>query len=239
MLFCFPCSRTTINHVPYFMKRYFLLFASFAIASFSFAQTKPSVGVRAGVTYAGLQGDAVNSLTGLIDFSNGAVTTGSKPGLFGGAYVNIPVSEKFSIEPAVYYAQKGYEMRGSFSVKGAEFLSANARAQLNTSYIDVPVLAKVNVSGLQLFAGPQVSYLADAKLRMTAGALGFNIINNTMDAKNQFNEWDVALTGGIGYQLSNGLNITASYDHGLSRVDRNQNFDARNRAFKVGLGFKF
>jgi opacity protein-like surface antigen len=130
-------------------------------------------------------------------------------------------------------------MRGSFNVKGAEFLSANAKAQLNTSYIDVPVLAKVNVGGLQLFAGPQVSYLADAKLRMTAGALGFNLINQTTDAKNQFNEWDVALTGGVGYQLSNGLNISASYDHGLSKVDKNQNFDAQNRVFKVGIGFKF
>jgi len=221
------------------MKRYFLLFASFAFAGISFAQTKPSVSVKAGVTYAGLQGDAVNSVNGLIDFANGAITTGSKPGVFGGASVNIPLSKEFSIEPGVFYAQKGYEMRGSFSVKGAEFLSANARAQLNTSYIDVPVLAKVNLSGLQLFAGPQVSYLADAKLRTRAGALGFNIINSTTDAKNQFNEWDVALTGGVGYQFGNGVNITAAYDHGLSRVDRNRNFDAQNRAFKVGLGFKF
>jgi hypothetical protein len=221
------------------MKKYFLLFASVALSTFVFAQTSPSFGIRGGVSYAGLQGDAVSSVRNMIDFSNGAITTGSRPGLFGGGYVNIPVAENFSIEPAVYYAQKGYELKGSFNIKGAEFLSAGAKVQLNTSYIDIPVLAKLNVSGLQIFAGPQVSFLTDAKLRMTAGALGFNIVDNTMDAKNQFNKLDVAVTGGLGYQFSNGVNITAAYDHGLSKVDKGQNFDSYNRSFKVGVGFKF
>ena len=221
------------------MKRYFLLFASVTLSTLAIAQSKPSFGVKAGISYAGLQGDAVNSLQNLMDFSNGAITTGSRPGIFGGGFVNIPVSETVSIEPGVYYAQKGYEMRGSFNIKGAEFLSAGAKAHLNTSYIDVPVVAKVNVSGLQIFAGPQVSYLADAKLRTTAGALGFNFVDNTMDAKSQFNQWDVALTGGIGYEMKNGISISAAYDHGLSKVDRGQNFDSYNRAIKVGVGFKF
>ena len=221
------------------MKRYFLLFASVALSVFAMAQSKPSFGVKAGVSYAGLQGDAVNSLQNLIDFSNGAITTSSRPGIFGGGFVNIPLSEKFSIEPGVYYAQKGYELKGSLSLKSAEFLSAGAKAQLTTSYIDVPVVAKVNLSGLQIFAGPQVSYLADAKLRTTVGALGFNIVDNTMDAKPQFNQWDVALTAGVGYQFGNGVSISAAYDHGLSKVDNGQNFDSYNRAFKVGLGFTF
>ena len=221
------------------MKRYFLLFASIALSTLVFAQTKPSFGVRGGVSYAGLQGNAVNTVQNLVDFSNGAITTSSRPGLFGGAYVNIPVADNFSIEPAIYYAQKGYEMKGTFNIKGAEFLSAGAKAQLNTSYIDVPVVAKMNVGGLQIFAGPQVSYLADAKLRMTAGALGFNIVDNTANAKDQFNSLDVAVTGGLGYQFGNGVNITAAYDHGLSKVDKGQNFDSYNRAFKIGVGFKF
>jgi hypothetical protein len=221
------------------MKRYFLLFASVAISTLAFAQAKPSFGIRGGVSYAGLQGDAVSSVQNLVDFSNGAITTSSRPGLFGGGFVNIPVAQNFSIEPAVYYAQKGYELKGTFNIKGAEFLSAGAKAQLNTSYIDIPVLAKMNVSGLQIFAGPQVSFLTDAKLRMTAGALGFNIVDNTVNAKEQFNNIDVAVTGGLGYQFSNGVNITAAYDHGLSKVDKGQNFDSYNRAFKVGVGFKF
>jgi len=222
------------------MKKHFLLFASIALSSFVFAQSpSPSFGLRAGVSYAGLSGQAMNSLQGLINFSNGAVTTSNHTGFFGGGYANIPVAENVLIEPAVYYSQKGYELAGTFSLKGADFLSAGAKASLNTSYIDVPVLAKVNLNGLQLFAGPQASYLVGAKLRTTAGALGFNIVDNTTDAKNQFNPWDFALTGGVGYQFANGFNIIAAYDHGLSKVDKGQSFDSYNRAFKIGLGFRF
>jgi len=53
--------------------------------------------------------------------------------------------------------------------------------------------------------------------------LGINLLNNKIDATNQFNRWDAALTGGIGYQFSNGINLTASYDYGLSKLDANKN----------------
>jgi hypothetical protein len=228
--------KTTFRH---FMKKQFLLLASLALSTFVFAQSTPSFGLRGGLSYAGLSGQAMNSLQSLINVSSGAITTNNRTGFFGGGYVGIPVAGNFSVEPAVYYSQKGYELNGTFSLKGAEFLSAGAKAQLNTTYIDIPVLAKVSIGGLQAFAGPQVSYLAGAKLRTTAGALGFNIVDNTMDAKNQFNQWDVALTGGIGYQFANGFNVTAAYDQGLSKVDKGQSFDSYNRAFKVGLGFRF
>lgn len=221
------------------MKKQLLLLAAVAASAVVFAQSKPSFGVKAGITQAGLSGDAVNSFQSLLDFSNGAIATQSRTGVFGGIHATIPVSENFSLEPGLYYTQRGYEVKGSFSLKNAAFLSANAKAQLSTTYIDVPVLAKVAVSGLQLFAGPQVSYLADAKLRTTAGALGFNVVDNTTDAKEQFNQWDVALTGGIGYQFANGFNLSAAYDHGLSKVDKGQNLDSYNRTFKVGLGFRF
>ncbi len=237
--FAFPLARTTINHVPFFMKKQLLLLAFIAASTFAIAQNKPSFGIRTGVSYAGIKGDAVNSLQNLLDFSNGAITTGSRAGFFGGGYVSIPVSDQFSIEPAIFYSQKGYEIKGELSIKGAEFLSANAKAQLNTTYIDVPVLAKATFNGFQIFAGPQLSFLNSAKLRTTAGALGFNIVDNTIDAKNQFNQLDVAITGGVGYQFFNGMNITAAYDHGLSKIDANKNFDSYNRAFKVGIGFRF
>ena len=90
-----------------------------------------------------------------------------------------------------------------------------------------------------MFAGPQVSYLAKADLKTTAGVLGFNFLNNTTDATQQFNRWDAGITAGLGYQLANGVNLMAAYDHGLSKADAGQNMNAYNRAFKVGLGFSF
>jgi len=221
------------------MKKKILLFASLFIVAFSFAQSQPSFGIRAGLSSSSLKGDAVNSLNSLLDFTNGGITTSNHLGFFAGANASIPVSDLVSIEPGIYYTQKGYGMTGELNLKGVEFLGANAQAKLTSHYVDVPVLLKLNLNGLQLFAGPQVSYLAKADLRTTAGALGFNVLDKTMDATNQFNRWDAGLTGGIGYQFANGFNISASYDHGLSKVDANKNLDSYNRSFKVGLGFNF
>ena len=221
------------------MKKQFLLAATLFVFSISFAQTKPSFGIRAGLSSSSMKGDAVNSLQNLLDFTNGAITTGSRKGFFAGAYASIPLADKLSVEPALYYTQKGYAMNGELNIKGAEFLGVNAKAQLNSTYIDIPVVLKANLGGLQVFAGPQVSYLAKADLKTTAGVLGFNLLNNTTDATQQFNRWDAGITAGLGYQLANGVNIMAAYDHGLSKADAGQNMNAYNRAFKVGLGFSF
>lgn len=220
------------------MKKPILLFAAAALSVSAMAQSKPSFGIRAGLSSSTLKGDAVNSFSNLLDFSNGAITTGSHTGFFGGANVRIPVNQMFSVEPGLYYAQKGYELNGAFNVSGAEFIGANAKARLTTHHIDLPVVLKANLNGFQIFAGPQISYLAKANLRTTAGALGFNIVNSNTDATDQFNKWDAGFTGGIGYQMSNGVNITAAYDHGLSRVNSGKSLEAYNRGFKVGLGIQ-
>ena len=210
-----------------------------AFSVITFSQTTPSFGIRAGVSSASMKGDAASSLNDLLDFTNGRITTGNHTGFFGGGYVSIPVTEQFSVEPALYYTQKGYELRGELNVKGLDFLGANAKAKLTSSYIDLPILLKGNFSGFQVFAGPQISYLTKADLRTTAGLLGFNLLNKTMDATEQFNRWDAGVTGGVGYQFANGLNISAAYDHGLSRADKNKNMEAYNRSFKVGIGISF
>jgi len=98
---------------------------------------------------------------------------------------------------------------------------------------------KGNFGGFQIFAGPQISYLASANLKTTAGVLGINLLNKTMDATSQFNRWDAGVTGGIGYQFSNGLNISASYDYGLSKVDASRRVNAYNNAIKLGIGINF
>ena len=221
------------------MRKQILLICSLALAVISFAQTTPSFGIRAGVSSASLKGDAASSLNDLLDYTDGHVTTNNHTGFFGGGYITIPVTQQFSVEPALYYTQKGYELRGELNVKGLEFLGANAKAKLTSNYIDLPVLVKGNFNGFQVFAGPQISYLAKADLRTTAGVLGFNLLNKTMDATEQFNRWDAGVTAGVGYQFKNGLNLSAAYDHGLSRADANKNMEAYNRSFKVGVGISF
>jgi hypothetical protein len=221
------------------MKKQFLLIATLAISTITFAQVKPSFGVRAGLSSAGIRGDAANNLKSVLDFSNGMVTTSDNNGYFAGLYATIPVATMITVEPAIYYSQKGYQMVGEFGVKGMEFIGASAKAKLTTNYIDIPVLLKANMDGFQFFAGPQMSYLMSADLKTTAGVLGINLLNKTLDATQQFNRWDAAVTAGVGYQMTNGINLMASYEHGLSKLDANKNTDSYNRSFKVGLGISF
>ncbi len=222
-----------------FMKNKILLLPIFFISFSAFAQSNIKLGVSAGITNSTIQGDASKSFEGLLDFTNGIATSRNHLGFYAGVNADIPISSNVSVVPGIMYAQKGYEFSGSFNIKGLDFLGAGAKAVLQTEYIDVPVLIKAKLQGFQIFAGPQVSYLAHAGLRTTAGVFGINLLNQTTDATAQFNPWDVALTGGIGYQLTNGVNLMASYDYGLLKMDANQNVKSYNNAFKVGLGISF
>ena len=221
------------------MKNKILLIISLAISASSFAQLPTTLGVKAGILSSGFRGNTVNSFNNLLDFTKGGITTADHTGFFGGIYANVPVGSTISIEPGLYYSQKGYDMTGELNLKGMDFLGANAKAKLQMQYIDIPVLIKANMGGLQLFAGPQFSYLSKANLHMTAGALGINVINNNMDATGQFNRWDAGITAGIGYQFTNGLNLSASYDYGLSKLDASKSTSTYNRAIKLGLGISF
>ena len=222
------------------MKQHVLVLAGLLASAVTFAQTKPSVSVRAGVSSASIVGNASQSLNSLVDYTDGIFQTQSKMGVFAGASVNIPLGGAVSVEPGLYYDQKGYQLKGSYEFKGiASVLSPSAKAQLNQHYISMPVLLKGNFNGFEVFGGPQLSYLAKSDLHVTAGALGFNAYNDHFNTADQFNKIDVGLTGGVGYQFANGFNIRAAYDRGLTKVDANRNMDAYNQAFKVGVGFKF
>ena len=221
------------------MKKHLLLTILIATAITSFAQPTITYGVRAGITSSGMRGDAINNFNNVLDFTRGMVSTKNHTGYFGGGYVSIPVSSNLSVEPALYYSQKGFDMVGAISGKGISFLGVKAKASLITQYIDLPVLLKANLNGFQVFGGPQVSYLAAANLKTSAGLLGINLLSYKTDATSQFNKWDAALTGGIGYQFGNGIHILAAYDQGLSKADANQNLKSYNHSFKVGLGMGF
>ncbi len=186
-----------------------------------------------------MRGDAVNNLNNLLDFANGMISTNNRTGFFAGMYTTLPIGSSISLEPALYYSQKGYGLKGSLNIKGLDFLGVNARAQLQSQYIDIPVLLKTSIGELQLYAGPQLSYLVKADVHTSAGALGFNVVNSHLDATSQFSRWDAAMTAGIGYQFQTGFNVMAAYDYGLTRVDANRNMNSYNRSFKVGIGMSF
>ena len=220
------------------MKNNILLSVSFFLSMGCYAQTV-SFGAGAGVTVSGMRGDAVKNMQQLLNFTNGIVTTKTVAGFYAGGFANIPVGNNFSVEPGLYYSAKGYEIGGTYSVKGIGLLSAQASSRLQSNYIDMPVLLKADFNGFQLFAGPQVSYLTKASLITRAGVLGFNLLNNKMDVTSQLNRWDAAIVAGAGYKFSNGIRLTATYERGLSKVNAGRSLQTYNQGIKIGAAMSF
>lgn len=220
--------------------KYKLSFAVLTIMIMSSASAQITYGVQAGTSIAHWQGDALQGLSNVVDLSNGFISTKSRRGFMIGGYANIPVSDNISFEPGLQYAQKGYALKGDLKIDALKFLGVNASAKVESNYIDVPLILKAAVTkGLNIYAGPQVSYLIKSSLHVNTSVLGISLVNQRIDLSNNFNRIDLGLTGGVGYAFDNGFNIKAGYDYGLAKLDKNDNFKAYNRAVKISVGYSF
>ncbi len=221
------------------MKRIFLL-SVISITLMHFANAQVRYGLIAGANFTKWQGQDLQIVEDLVDKTDGWLETKGKTGFHVGGYVNIPLSETFSFEPGLAYSKKGYSIKGDLKIDALKFLAVNARAQVQQHYIDMPLYLKANVvKGLSVYAGPQVSYLVRSTLNAKVGVLGISLFNRGIGITERFNKVDLGLSGGIGYQFDNGINLRAGYDHGLSKLDKNNNYDAYNRVVKVSIGYTF
>ena len=203
-------------------------------------QAQVSYGVRSGVNFAKWQGDDLQIIEDLLDKTDGYLVTKGRTGLHIGGYVHIPISETVSFEPGLQYSKKGYSIKGDFQIPALKYFGINVGAQVQSHYIDIPLVLKANVyKGFQVYAGPQVSYLVRSTLNAKLGVLGISIFNKGFGITERFNKVDLGLTGGLGYQFDNGINIQAGYDYGLSKLDKNDNYAAYNRVVKVSVGYTF
>ncbi len=219
-------------------KIFIAIIFSFTMINVIHAQV--TYGVRTGVNFAKWQGEDLQIIEDLVDKTEGYLETRGKTGWHVGGYVNIPINNTFSFEPGLAYSKKGYSLMGDFQIPVLKSLGLNAGARVQSHYIDMPLVLKANVvKGLHVYAGPQVSLLVRSTLNAKLGVLGISIFNRGIGITERFNKADLGLTGGVGYQFNNGLNIQAGYDHGLTTLDKNNNYAAYNRVVKVSVGFSF
>ena len=222
------------------MKQKILLSIISSFLLFNLSQAQVSYGVRSGVNFAKWQGDDLQIIEDLLDKTEGYLVTKGRTGLHIGGYVHIPISETISFEPGLQYSKKGYSIKGDFQIPALKYFGINIGAQVQSHYIDIPLVLKANVyKGFQVYAGPQVSYLVRSTLNAKLGVLGISIFNKGFGITERFNKVDLGLTGGLGYQFDNGINIQAGYDYGLSKLDKNDNYAAYNRVVKVSVGYTF
>lgn len=162
------------------MKKLFLMAALFAGTFFATAQ-ETKFGVRAGADFATVKVSYTNPFTGDTE-----TVSGSETGFFVGGFVQIGISETFSVQPEVLYV----------SIKDANMLN-------------VPILGKYSFGSFSVLAGPGLSYMLDAeedqfKVNVDVGA-SYDFTEN-IDAQVRYSigMGDVSVSGlfvGVGYKF--------------------------------------
>ncbi|HKK11101.1 MAG TPA: porin family protein, partial [Bacteroidales bacterium] len=118
-----------------------------------------------------------------------------KAGFHAGVFNKIGITESFSIQPELLYSSKGFKLNYD------ESAIADGETQFNLNYIDLPVKLVFNLSrDFEFQFGPYFSYLAGANVDTDAEVLEFFNIDSTdeLDREN-FNAFEVGLTGGLGF----------------------------------------
>lgn len=206
------------------MKKSILLVA---IALFGFtavsAQEYVMFGAKGGVNFSSFSGDGLSAFTddkGRTSFHLGLVA-------------EIPMSERFSIQPEVLYSGQGYDLVSRDNANDVEY-------QLD--YINIPVIAKVYVfEGLALEAGPQVGFLVNSEIDSDRSLFDDNDGSISLD-EDQFNKTDFSLALGASYKLRGGLFVNGRYNIGLREIYDDSiisRADAKHSVVQLGLGFMF
>ncbi len=181
----------------------------FSVAGTTLAQTRP--GIKVGLN---------NS-----NISN--TTLDTKSGIYIGAFVDIPISDYYTLQPELLYSNQGGKS------------NSDQYGDVNINYISIGLPNKFYVSsnkGFHFILGL---------------GLDINFENNFVNLTNfngddEISPVDVSVFGGIGYEFDFGLILEARYKQGTVSVDFFGEDDLYEEAgsnlngvFQIGAAYKF
>ena len=186
-------------------------------------------GFKGGYNYSSFNGDVAkdNTLKGL-------------SGFYVGALLELPLGDVLSLQPEVIYSRQGaaWEQKNILG----EF-----KKDLKLDYLNIPVMAKVNLGPLFLQGGVQFGFLVGKpEMRYTRGA---QRVTEKVD-KDAYAAFDFGVGAGLGVNLSQHFFVEARYTHSLTNaLDPNNNSlknahisddnNFKNAVLSLGLGVKF
>ncbi|GAA6764106.1 porin family protein [Flavobacterium johnsoniae] len=153
----------------------------------------------------------------------------SKTDFYIGGLVNIKFNKYFSLQPELTYSRQGDEGREYFG-NGYNYRYVNY--ELN--YLTVGAVAKFNIGGkgFHILGGPSLDFKIDD-----------NYINSSPE------NFDLAIVGGVGYTLPNGLTFEARIKQGLidiygyDGINNDDNYYYNdvilNQVFQIGISYTF
>ena len=210
------------------MKRIFLTVSAIFAMSFMNAQ-EIKFGAKAGLNISTFNGDVAN------------YDVKSKAGFHVGGFVEVKLTDKFSVQPELLYSMQGAKLEYSVS---DEFSSASDKQDIKLGYLNIPIMAKYYViPGLSIEAGPQVGFLLSAKSKYaTTYFVGEELSESgEEDIKDDSKSVEFGFNFGAGYEFTENIFVQARYNLGLTSFSENavNEFDPKNGVFQISLGYKF
>lgn len=174
-----------------------------------------------------------------------------KIGFNAGAFVNIPLSKQFSLQPEVLYNQLGAKsvLSSKEVTTGATTVKTQRDFKTTLNYISVPVMVQFKpFDNFYVEAGPEFSYFIDGKnkgettVTSTTGGIATtqrNSVSETIN-KDDINKFNFGLGLGLGYYFTPNIGINARYVNSLTKIEKSRPAaENNNRVFQLGLNYKF
>ncbi|MGO3183748.1 MAG: porin family protein [Aequorivita sp.] len=215
------------------------LFFVAAITAMSVSMTQAQevrLGAKGGVNFASIGGDNTDDNEGLTGFHIGAL-------------VEVPVTERFAVQPEVLYSAQGAKREFTQSFSDVSF---KATGKTKLDYINVPIMAKYYiVDGLAVEAGPQVGFLVSANAESELDLSGVDpaiaeliedeFESGDIDISDQTKGVDFGVALGASYRLYNGIFFGARYTLGLTDINDFSGTSAKNQnnVFQLSAGYSF
>jgi hypothetical protein len=166
------------------------------------AQERPRVGFKGGLNLS-------NTYAEYVDDEN------ARFGWHAGFYTQLFSSEAFAIQPEINYSTKGTGVTYASASTGTG-VNFDHDQKFNLAYLDIPVLAVFKLGrAAEIHAGPYWAYLLHADIKNKNGDSNNEFI--TVDRDN-FDDWDYGLVGGIGFNLGKSAQLGARYNYGLNEI---------------------
>jgi hypothetical protein len=180
-------------------------------------------------------------LKGGLNFSNLNIEANEGELLLGyhaGAFLNIPLSDAFSVQPEVLFATKG--SKTSYNI---EILELQGESTLRLNYIEVPLLGVLNLGDVaQINFGPYLGFLSTAKFDLEGDFSGSEFEDTEELDQDYFRGIDYGLAVGIALNF-NAIQVGARYSHGLTKIEDSSEAelflgDAQNRNVQAYIALR-
>ncbi len=162
-------------------------------------------------------------------------------GFHAGMLFNIDATDEFSIQPGVFYSNKGYQYNQAQSI-GTRTAPKPVMGKVQLNYIEAPVNAiyKLELSrttnayfGAGGYAGYGLSGTYTMQGQKTDVAFA-----KAIDGF-QFKNYDYGVNGVLGSQISEHVLIEANYSLGLNNLSLYQGSTIHNRSIGLSIGYLF